>query len=160
MQRLAALGLLDERAIDAELERDRTAAGERRATAALAARPDPAAKEAAWNAVVGTDTLSNHLQAATMAGFAQIEQAALLEPYVGRYLDTVGGLWETRSMDAAQSIAEMLFPAWSLRDETVERVDDYLREVNPQSGLRRVLIEGRDSLARALRAQARDRQAA
>ncbi|HVU71525.1 MAG TPA: aminopeptidase N [Mycobacteriales bacterium] len=159
VQRLASLGLLDERAIDAELERDRTAAGERRATAARAARPDPAAKEAAWSAVVETDTLSNHLQAATMAGFAQIEQAALLEPYVGRYLEAVGGLWATRSLDAAQSIAEMLFPAWSLRDETVARVDEYLREVNPQSGLRRVLIEGRDGLARALRAQARDRQA-
>ncbi|MGC5413184.1 ERAP1-like C-terminal domain-containing protein, partial [Streptomyces sp. DT225] len=39
VQRLAATGLIDEEEIDAEYERDRTAAGARHAASARAARP-------------------------------------------------------------------------------------------------------------------------
>jgi aminopeptidase N len=158
--RLAAVGELDDAAIQAELDRDPTSTGVRRAASARAARPLPEAKEAAWVAVVDSDQLSNHLQVATMAGFAQPEQVELLEPYVERYFASVAGLWRTRSMETAQTITEMLFPSWSVRSETVARVDAYLRDEAPQPGLRRCLVEGRDGLARALRAQERDIAAA
>jgi aminopeptidase N len=116
----------------------------------------PAAKEAAWAAVVESEELSNHLQVATMIGFGQVEQDELLEPFVGRYFDAVADLWRTRTMDTAQSITEMFFPMWSLREQTVLRVEDYLARNNPQPALRRSLTEGRDGLTRALAARARD----
>jgi len=154
--RLAALGELDEAAIASELERDPTAAGEKRAATARAARPDTAAKDAAWAAVVIDDQLSNHLQVATMAGFAQPEQLDLLAPYTERYFAAVGALWSTRSMDVAQTISEMLYPGWDVRPETVERTDAYLATADPTPALARILLEGRDSVARALRARDRD----
>jgi aminopeptidase N len=38
----------------------------------------------------------------------------------------------------------------------VARADEYLRVEQPGPALRRMLLEGRDSVARALRGQARD----
>jgi len=154
--RLAALGQLDEAGIEAELRRDPTATGEKRAATARAARPDAAAKEAAWSAVVDSDRLSNHLQAATMAGFVQPEQAALLAPYVDRYFAAAAGLWATRSMDVAQAITEGLFPSWEVSPEVLDRADAYLAAEQPTPALRRILLEGRDGIARALRARKRD----
>ena len=45
--------------IDAELQRDPTAAGRRNAAAASAARPQAAVKETAWQQVIEDDTLAN-----------------------------------------------------------------------------------------------------
>ena len=153
---LAAKGRAGEPEINAELERDPTAAGEKRAATARAARPDPAAKEAAWSAVMDTDTLSNHLQAATMAQFWRYDQVELCRPYVERYFEQIADIWRTRSMDTAHTITEMLYPAVVIEQATVDRTDRYLAESDPQPALRRMLSEGRDSLARALRARARD----
>ena len=44
LRRLVATGVADEKEIDAELDRDDTAAGQRHAAGALAARPTAAAK--------------------------------------------------------------------------------------------------------------------
>jgi len=154
--RLAALGSLADAEIANELVRDRTATGEKRAATARAARPTAAAKAQAWAAVVESDALSNHLQVATMAGFAQPEQADLLAPYAQRYLDAVPGLWAARTMDVAQTISEMLYPAWDVTPEAVERTDASLARGDVTPALRRVLVEGRDSTARALRARAAD----
>ncbi|MGZ4617279.1 MAG: aminopeptidase N [Frankiaceae bacterium] len=153
---LAAKGRAGEPEINAELERDPTAAGEKRAATARAARPDPAAKEAAWSAVMDTDTLSNHLQAATMAQFWRYDQVELCRPYVERYFVQIADIWRARSMDTAHTITEMLYPAVVIEETTVDRTDRYLAESDPQPALRRMLSEGRDTLARALRARARD----
>ena len=153
---LAARGRADEAEIAAELERDPTAAGEKRAATARGARPDPAAKAAAWSAVMDTDELSNHLQAATMAQFWRYDQVELCRPYIERYFEQVGDIWRTRTMDTAHTITEMLYPAVVIEQATVDRTDRYLTEADPQPALRRMLREGRDSVARALRARARD----
>ena len=155
--RLATVGVLDDAAIDDELARDRTASGEKRAATARAARPDATTKQAAWVAVVEADTLSNHMQEATLVGFGQPEQVELLGPYVGRYFDAVAGLWATRSMDTAQTLTTMLYPSWEVSAALVERTDAYLGGTGVTPALRRILLEGRDGVARALRARGRDR---
>jgi aminopeptidase N len=58
----------------------------------------------------------------------------------------------------AQQIAVGLFPALLVEPETLELTDAYLREQAPVPPLRRLLTESRDAMARALRAQDRDRQ--
>ena len=80
MQRLAATGRADEKAIAAELERDKTSAGERHAATARAARPTAEAKAEAWASVVESDKLPNSLQEAVIGGFVQTDQRELLAP--------------------------------------------------------------------------------
>ena len=57
----------------------------------------------------------------------------------------------------AQYLIEELFPRVVADAATVQRADDYLRDEQPGPALRRMLLEGRDSVARALRGQERDR---
>jgi aminopeptidase N len=157
---LAAHGRAGEDDIAAELKRDPTAAGEKRAASARSAQPTAEAKAAAWEAVVDRDDLSNHMQVATMRTFWRYEPAQLevTQPYVQRYFDAVGEVWRTRSMDSAQTLTELLFPSVVITEDTLEQVDDYLAAHSPQPALRRMLVEGRDTLARALRARAFDVQ--
>jgi aminopeptidase N len=160
LTRLVVLGAAGEADIDAELARDDTATGEKRAVTARAARPEAEAKAAAWSAVVDSDGLSNHLQVAAMRGFVQPEHAELIRPYVERYFARVGGLWQTRSMETAQTITELLYPAVLVEPATVERTDAFLAAQDAPPPLRRLLLEGRAGVARALRARERDRAAA
>jgi aminopeptidase N len=146
--------------IAAELSRDATATGEKRAASARSAIPTAEAKAAAWAAVVDRDELSNHMQVATMRTFWRYEpgQLEITAPYVSRFFDVVGDVWRQRSMDSAQTFTELLFPATVIAPETIELVDRYLAEQSPQPALRRMLVEARDTVARALRARAYDTQ--
>ncbi|MBX6389450.1 MAG: aminopeptidase N [Frankia sp.] len=159
LTQLVARGVYGDAEIDAELARDATAAGEKRATTARAARPTPQAKAKAWADVMESDKLSNHLLTATMAGFWVVDQQELTRPYVDRYFAEIGDIWRNRSFDTAGSITQMLFPHDVIEQETVERVDAYIAEKDPVSPLRRALVEGRDGLVRALAARARDIEA-
>ena len=80
LHRLVSQGAAGPAEIDAELRRDATDAGERRAATCRAAIPDAAAKEAAWQAIV-SGTLPNATFRATLNGFADPDQAELLTPY-------------------------------------------------------------------------------
>jgi aminopeptidase N len=157
---LAAHGRATEADIAAELLGDATAAGEKRAASARSAIPTAEAKAAAWAAVVEQDELSNHMQVATMRTFWRYEpeQLAVTLPYVDKYFEAVGEVWKTRSMDSAQTLTELLFPSVVITDETLAKVDQYLAEQTPQPALRRAIVEGRDTLARALRARGCDSQ--
>jgi aminopeptidase N len=46
-----------------------------------------------------------------------------------------------------------------ISEEAIRATDDYIDRTSPPPALRRLLIEDRDDVARALRCQARDRQA-
>ena len=56
--------------IDAEVQRDPTAAGKRHGAQAAAARPQPQVKEEAWTTVVEDDTLANITARSIIAGIA------------------------------------------------------------------------------------------
>ena len=158
--RLCALGVAGEDEITAELARDHTAAGERHAATARAAQPTAEAKAAAWAAVVESDALPNALQSATIMGFQQSEQLELLEPYAVRYFDSVGRVWAERSSEMAQSIVVGLFPSLLVSPTTVQLTDAYLGTEGVPPALRRLLLEGRDTVERALRARECDAGAA
>ncbi len=157
---LVARGAYGVTEIEAELARDPTATGEKRAATARSARPTAEAKAAAWAAVMESDKLSNHLLVATMGGFWMPGQDELTRPYVDRYFAEIGRIWRTRTFDTAQTITQMLFPDAIIEPETVEAVDAYLADQEPVPALRRALVEGRDGLVRALRARAKDVEAA
>jgi aminopeptidase N len=141
--------------IDGEAQRDRTAAGRRNAAAASAARPQAAVKEAAWQQVIEDDTLANITTRAIVGGFVQPGQAALLQPYTDRYFDAIAALWERRSSEVAQTVVIGLYPSSDVSQAGLDAADRFLAgEVPP--ALRRLVIEGRAGVERALRARAFD----
>ncbi|NUV55963.1 aminopeptidase N [Streptomyces coelicolor] len=156
VQRLAAVGRFDEAEIAAEYERDRTAAGERHAATARAARPTEEAKAEAWASVVESDKLPNAVQEAVIAGFVQTDQRELLAPYTDKYFEALADVWASRSHEMAQQIAVGLYPGIQVTGETLDRTDAWLASAEPNAALRRLVSESRAGVERALRAQAAD----
>ncbi|MGW0609735.1 aminopeptidase N [Streptomyces sp. NPDC002788] len=156
VQRLAAVGRFDEAEIAGEFDRDRTAAGERHAATARAARPTPEAKAEAWASVVDSDKLPNAVQEAVIAGFVQTDQRDVLAPYADRYFEVVKDIWESRSHEMAQQIAVGLYPTVQVSQETLDKTDAWLASAEPNAALRRLVSESRAGVERALRAQAAD----
>jgi aminopeptidase N len=144
--------------IDAELARDVTDAGERHAATCRAAIPTAEAKRTAWRALVGGE-LTIAMFRATLAGFADPDQPALVEPYRADYFGVVGEVWRDWSSAMAQDFVSGVYTTCPLSTETVEATDAYITDVDPPAALRRLLLEGRDDVLRALHCQARDRQA-
>ncbi|HTR69084.1 MAG TPA: aminopeptidase N [Mycobacteriales bacterium] len=154
--RLVASGRRDGDAIDAELARDDTSAGHRHVLTLRASRPTPEAKAEAWRLVVDQDDLPNADQTAVLRGFLDYRQRELLAPYTEKYFAAIEEIYRTRSAEMAQDIITGLYPYTATSWATVERTDAYLRDEQPGPALRRMLLEARDGLARALRGQERD----
>ncbi len=158
LHRLVATGVRGADAITAEIARDDTATGRRHAASAQAARPDAAAKAAAWADIVDHVDLPNAVLAATMSGFVQTDQVDLLEPYRERYFAALPHVWAQRTMEMAQDITALMYPFLLADDETVAATDAFL--AGPAQDLpapaRRLVGEGRDGVLRAMRARAKD----
>ncbi|MFD5682108.1 aminopeptidase N [Streptomyces bacillaris] len=160
VQRLAAVGLLDEEEIAAEYERDRTAAGERHAAFARAAQPSEEAKAQAWASVVEQGDLPNAVQEAVISGFVQPDQRELLAPYTEKYFASVKEVSDSRSHEMAQQIIVGLYPTLQVSQETLDATDAWLESAEPGAALRRMMSESRAGVERALKAQAADAAAA
>ncbi|WP_329350863.1 aminopeptidase N [Streptomyces sp. NBC_01261] len=156
VERLVAVGHFDEEDIASEHERDKTAAGERHAATARAARPTEEAKAEAWAQVVESDKLPNSLQEAVISGFVQTDQRELLAPYTEKYFAVVKEVWDTRSHEIAQQIAIGLYPSIQVSQDTLDRTDTWLTTTEPNAALRRLVSESRSGVERALKAQAAD----
>jgi aminopeptidase N len=154
---LVARGVLGAADIDAEAARDKTSAGEKRATTARTAIPTAEAKEAAYVAVMLSPELSNHLTMASLTGFWRPSQVELTRPFVSRYVADLDELWSTRSSETAHTVTELFFPSSVVEEATVSAIDGAIAaEAGAPSGRRRLLAEGRDGLLRAVRARAVD----
>ncbi|WP_406139857.1 aminopeptidase N [Streptomyces sp. NBC_01089] len=151
---LASHGVADEQGIAAELARDDTASGKRHEVRALASRPSAAVKAEAWAALVESDTLSNALVEATIGGFGQASQRELTAPYAPKYFEVIERIWAERSIQIGMLVVRGLFPGLQDNPSTLDATDAWLeghRDAAP--ALRRLVLEARDDLARALRAQ-------
>ena len=164
---LARGGRLDADGIAAEAARDQTTAGGQYAAGALAARPLAEAKEAAWASVIDRDDLPNRTQEKIIGmsrrdvagvGMLQPTQVELLRPYAWRYFDVVGALWAGRTTEIARTVVTGLYPRYLIEQETVDRTDAYLAHADVPPALRRILLEGRDDVVRALAARTLDQQ--
>jgi aminopeptidase N len=157
LRRLVVSGRAGEAEIEAELDLDNTSAGERHAYSARAAIPTAEAKAEAWAQVVTGNELPNALQAAVIGGFAQPEQTDLLRAYVEPYFACLVDIWTNRTHEIAGNIVEGLYPAALVEQATLDRTDAYLEQTpDLPPALRRLLVEGKDSIARALRGRIRD----
>jgi len=181
---LAGEGRSAVRRIAAEVKRDPTDIGRRRAAAALAARPQARAKAEAWAILFDTDRpiprpwaavvdreQSVATMAALMAGFGvgaagtggfmrRGADPELLRPYVTRYADALPAVWRTRTIDEAEVITELLYPRYLIDDPVVAVIDGLLEGAHLPAAARRILKEGRDGTLRARRAREADLAAA
>ena len=158
LHRLVSRGVAGQEAIDAEHDRDRTDAGERQALSCQAAIPDADAKEAIWNLIVSGE-LPNASFRAALGGFNSADQDELLAPFAPRFFAVVADIWRDWGSDMAQYFAEVAYPATVVNQVAVDAAADYMNRTNPSAPLRRLLSEGRDDVARALRCRERDAQA-
>ena len=156
--RLVSRGVRGNDEIDAELARDATDAGERQAAACRAAIPTAEAKQEAWATMMGGE-LTIAMFRAVLSGFADPDRPELLEPYRERYFEVVGDVWRNWSSAMAQDFVSGVYAVGPISRETVEMTDAYITAADPPAALRRLLLEGRDDVLRALRCQDRDRQA-
>ncbi|PLC12593.1 aminopeptidase N [Kocuria flava] len=156
---LCAGGRRGEADVDAMLAEDNTENGAIAAARARAAVPTAEAKARAWQRIMVDGDLPNSLQEAAIDGFRTAADPALLEPYVGPYFAAVPQIWRTRTHELAQQIAGGMFP--NLPEPSVlEAADAFLAEL-PEDlhGLRRIVLEQRDAVRRAVRAQQVDARA-
>jgi aminopeptidase N len=150
---LAAAGVADEERIDAELARDKTASGHRNHAGCLAARPLPEAKADVWRRVTTPKDQPNDLLRALLNGFNRAGQAELLTGYAEPYFESLDRIWAERTIENASAIVSGAFPELLVDPGTLARADEWLAGEHAPA-LRRLVIEARDDLARALRARA------
>jgi aminopeptidase N len=142
--------------IGAEAQRDPTAAGQRHALEASTARPQPAVKESAWEEVIEDDTLPNVTARSMVGAFAQPGQGEVLQPFNAKYFGAISGVWERRSSEVAQTVVIGLFPSWDISQAGLDSADEFLADPDVPPALRRLVVEGRAGVERALRARAFD----
>ncbi|OBG28039.1 aminopeptidase N [Mycobacterium sp. 852002-51057_SCH5723018] len=139
--------------IDAEVQRDPTAAGKRHGAQAAAARPQSRVKEQAWTTVVEDDTLPNITARAIIAGIGAPGQAELLKPFTARYFQAISGVWERRSSEVAQTVVIGLYPHTDISESGIAAADEFLSDPEIPPALRRLVLEGQAGVKRALRAR-------
>ena len=155
---LVAAGAAGSAEIDNELAREDTATARERAAKARAARPTPEAKEQAWAETVDGGGLPTAVVEATALGFTRPGTSPdLLRPFVERYHALLDTVHERGSHALVESIVYGFYPRpladAALRDRTQAWLD-----ANPHApaALRRLVVENRDPVVRALAAQERD----
>lgn len=136
---------------DAELARDPSASGRARRRTVLAARPDAGIRAAAWHEAWTDAALSNDHLDATIAGIRAGGRRDLIAAHDDDYFARIRPVWSERSIEIARRLVVGLFPA----SDSLDSVDAWLTD-NPDAlaALRRLVIEQRDGLARALRVRA------
>ena len=161
-QALSARGAASTAELDGELAAETTAEYRAARRTALAAFPDAGRRQELWDGAVAGNVLSNELLSATIAGFNMAPVEAL-EVFVEPYFASIAGVWDERSLEIAGRIVRGLFPARQdfaagsspEAHPVLVRTDAWLADhPNAANGLRRIVLEQRDHLLRALRAQA------
>ena len=148
---LATTGNASEQMIARELANDDTADGRTAAMRALASRPTPDVRASAWDRAWSDQSLSNDHLDAIIAGVRAGARRDLIARFDDEYFAWIAGVWESRSIEIARRLVIGLFPG----TETTDAVDAWLAaNGSAPSALRRLVIEQRDHLARAIRVRA------
>ena len=157
---LVAGGRAGEVAIELQLAKDGSASGQRRAAHARAAIPTVEGKRATWDALVNAEKdMPNALQYEATAGFTHVHDLALLEPYVDEYFGSVRRIYSDKTSEIATNLIEGLYPAELAGrvPDLQDKADAWLEaNADAHDALKRLIVEGRDGVRRALANQERD----
>jgi aminopeptidase N len=143
--------------IEAESKLDQTAHGAQYTAYAYAAIPTMEAKKDAFKSIT-TDNLSNTIHAYKCRGFNENIHHELLSNFVDEYFDVLLKVWETKGFEVAETTATLTFPTWAISEETVKKAQHWLDVTGKDAShaLRRAVLEGRDTMTRAIKARAKD----
>ena len=155
---LSERGLMDNESLAAELLKDNTLTGQLSHATALAAMPTPEAKAETWKSIT-TQEITTSLREAKLAGFMRALHRPLLTAYVDPYFDLLLETWGKKSYEVASKFVTGMYPAYITNQATLDKTINWLEDTGKdgQAGLRRLVSEGRDSLERALKVQAKDK---
>ena len=154
---LAVLGGIDAAGIDEQLASDDTQSGRKHALTARAALPTEVSKAKAWRRTVEKDTLANESVTAVIQGFRRVTDETLLAPYRQRYFTVIDRIWKERSNEIATRLVGGYFPHAYGGQAVLDAADQWLADAEEAPfGLRRIIIEGRDTVARQERVRAAD----
>jgi aminopeptidase N len=153
---LAAQGAATDEEIGRELDGDRTASGEREAAYARALLPTLENKARVWARLTGGEDLPNWLHRSLLQGFQHSTQVELTAPYAAKFFEVVDEVWKRSDSEPAQEFVMMAYPAYQVREETVDATDAWLAGDGHNPSLRRLVAEGRDGVLRALKARRKD----
>jgi aminopeptidase N len=156
LTRLAADGAADEERIAAELERDPTDMGVRRAAAARACRPGGGAKQHAWQALLEQRDLPLATLRTIAAAFWQHGQDGVLRGYVERFPEALEAAWRDRVIEESIALTAGCYPSTIIDPEVVAMADAVLAREDLPRPARRTVLEARDATVRALQARAAD----
>ncbi len=155
---LVAGGRMGATEIDVELDLDRTQTGQLAAVGARAAIPTAEAKTAVWNSVVVNGDMPNAAQRSAIGGFTRVHDTDLLEPFVAKYFSSIRKVWASKSHEISSTIVTGLYPSQLVAQSTIEATDAFLTELGSDTpSLRRLVLESRDGVVRALKARAADK---
>jgi aminopeptidase N len=157
---LAKNGRADGDRIDQELARDNTISGKEHAASARTLRPTAEAKAEAWRDAIERDDVPNETQRSIVLAFQTFGQDEVLEPYVEKYLEVAETIWEEKGTQRASTALEYIFPKQLASQALLDRVDAWLEGSSANPSAKRYVREGRDDVARALRAQTKDAEGA
>jgi len=143
--------------IENELALDKTAHGKQYGAMAYAQIPSKDAKAKAFTSITTAD-LSNTIHSYTCRGFNDPLHSEILSDFVDEYFDVLLKVWETKGYEIAETTATLLFPSWVISDATVAKAQLWLDVTGKDAShaLRRTILESRDAMVRALKAQAAD----
>ena len=157
LRRLVVVGKRGEKEIEEELKNDDTVMGREHAAGARAAMPTLEAKQNAWSLVTNNENLTNSELHSILAGISYMDHEEVLKNFVDKYFDSVSILWNARTHEIGQSLVTGLFPSTNINQNVINKCDVFLENNQDLAvGARRIVIEQRDSLARALKAQNSD----
>jgi aminopeptidase N len=155
---LSERGLMEKESLAAELLKDNTLTGQLSHATALAAMPTAEAKAEAWKSIT-TQEITTSVREAKLAGFMRALHRPLLAAYVDPYFDLLLETWGKKSYEVASKFVTGMYPAYITNQATLDKTINWLENTGKdgQAGLRRLVSEGRDSLERALKVQAKDK---
>ena len=155
---LSVGGKVSKDRIDTELEADNTANGQKAHAAAIAALPDPKAKQEMFNQLIDTDQMSNALVNSASLAFGRVLNTGILEPFVDQYFDKVLSIWENKSYHMAEYLLVNLYPLALVNEALANQTEEFLKksELDAKPALKRIIVENLAGVQRALVAQKRD----
>ncbi|WPF65629.1 aminopeptidase N [Corynebacterium sp. 22KM0430] len=137
---------------------DRTSSGAQAALRAHAAVPEAGIKREVFAELVAGE-MSNLDSRSKMAGLTWADSAPLLAQFNKEYFEVAPQVWERLSSEMAQRTLIGLYPFWDVTPEALQRADALLESM-ASAGLRRLILENRDRVARMLRLRKVDAEAA
>jgi aminopeptidase N len=153
LRALVVLGWAEVEDIEAEAALDRSGSGAVNAASVRAARPLAVARDRAWEEATQDSSLSNEMLSARISGLTAPAPYPMLEDRVDDYFAQLESWWTHRPIEISRRLVVGLYPRWSVRPRRVAaRTDEWLiAHPDAPAAQRRLLIEARDDLARAMR---------